>query len=142
MATSARDGKLKVFQVLEASLTGLPITATYGQMKTPPRQWAFVSHVTYVDTDWAAIGARKRTETYDVTVVFSVSAPGGNADSVEDLTLSYVDTFETALRANPSLDGLAAAGAALRPQSFKSMPYTDGFLCEWEGVVRVSGVRI
>lgn len=142
MATSALDGKQRVYTLLTNALSAEPVEVTYGAVRSPKRSWAFVGAVTYVESDWAAVGAHKRTESYEVAVTVNVIAASGSSSDAETSALHYVDVFETALRADASLGGLTAQGAALIPRTFKSQPITDGAECQWEGVVRISGVRI
>jgi hypothetical protein len=142
MATSALAAKKAVYAILEASLTGEPVGVTYGAVKSPERSWAFVTRVTYSDSKWAAVGARTRSESYDVGVVFSIIQPGGSCESVETEALRLLDMFEDGLRADPTLGGIAVAGAALVPKEIRSQPVTDGAECEWTGAVRITEARI
>lgn len=144
MATSAREAKRRVYTMLRNSMAALnpAIEVSNGGVRTPGRSWVFTSKVVYSDAHFAAIGGRKRDEDYDVTVIFSFVSPGGSTDDAEDSTLAAVDAFETALRADPTLGGLAAKGAQLYPKEFQSQPNTEGAICEWQGAVRITGARI
>lgn len=142
MATSAFTAKERVYTILDATLSPEGVQVTWGGVKSPQRSWAALGAVTYSESDWAAVGARGRSEDYDIAVLVNVILPGGSPRDAEAKTLAFVDAFETALRADPTLGGLAAKGAALVPREFKSQPVTDGSEGDWQGVVRISGARI
>lgn len=140
MSTSALEAKQKVYTLAKETLPDCQVT--YGTVKSPQKMWCMVGAVTYIDTQWAAIGARHRKETYDVTVIINCIGAGFDAETVETRVLAAVDALETALRADPTLGGFAAQGCALRPKKFSSQPTNDGFEGQWEGVVRFTDVRI
>lgn len=143
MATAALEAKRRVHVLLDEALTGQAIDVTYGPMRNPPRSWAFVGEVTYSDSEWAAVGARGRKETFDVSVTVNVILPGGNAADTENKTMGFADLFETAVRADPTLGGLAPAGVAVIPKRLRSQPSgTDTFEGQWDAVVRITGARI
>jgi hypothetical protein len=142
MATSALEGKRRVYTLLQNAFTGTAVDVTWGAVRSPARSWALVGGVTYIDTGWAAIGARKRMETYEVALTLNVLTPAVDAQTVETMTLGYVDTVDDAFRADPTLGGLTAQGVELVPRSVKSQPTPDGAECQWEGVIRITGVRI
>lgn len=143
MSTSALEAKRRVYTILTNALAGQPVDVTYGAVKAPQRSWAFVGDVTYTESDWAAVGARRRKESFDIAVTVNVILPGGNALDTENKTLGFADAFETALRADPTLGGLVAAGAAVVPKRFRSQPATnDAYECQWDAVIKVHEARI
>lgn len=141
MATRALEAKRALRDKLKAALTGQPIQVTYGPVRSPERSWAMLGRVDWDTAAWAAIGAGKRSETFSVAVVFNVIARGQDCEAAEALADGYVRAFEDALRADPSLGGIAPRGVALIPRVFNSQPITDASEAQWEGVVRFSDVR-
>lgn len=140
MSTSALEAKKKVHELAKDTLPDAQVT--YGGVKNPEKLWVMVGQVMYLDSQWAAIGARHRKETYEVTVIINAIGAGFDAETVEGKVLAAADALETALRADPTLGGFAPSGCALIPKRFNSQPINTGFEAQWEGKVRFTDVRI
>lgn len=140
MSTSALEAKQKVYALAKDALPDAQVT--YGTVTNPQRMWCMVGQVLYETSNWAAIGAKQRKETYNVHVVINYVGTGFDAEAVEAKVLAAVDTLETALRADPTLGGFAPSGCALVPKRFSSQPTNDGFEGQWDGDVRFMDVRI
>lgn len=140
MATSAMEGKRRVYELAKATLPDCQVT--FGTVKSPQKSWCLIGSVTYLDSTWAAIGARHRKESYEVAVVVNCTATGMDGQTLETKVLGLVDALDTALRSDPTLGGLAQSGCAIVPKKFSSQPTNDGFEAQWEGVVRFMDVRI
>lgn len=140
MATSAREAKEKVYTLAKEALPDMQVT--FGGVKNPQKSWCMVGQVRYITSDWAAIGARHRKETYEVSIVINCVGSGFDAATVENKVLAAADALESAFRADPTLGGFVAQGCALIPKRFSSQPTNDGFEGQWDGVVRFTDVRI
>jgi len=142
MGTKALTAKTRIKALIDTALTGTPVGVTYGPVRSPEAAWCMVGRIAYDKTEWAAIGARRRSETFTVAVLVNYKASGRSCPEAEAAVIDWVNLIEDALRADVSLGGLTVAGVALIPTSLNSQPLPDASEAQWEGVIRVSDVRI
>lgn len=142
MVTQALVAKKRIKALCDSALAGTGVGVTYGPVRSPESSWCMVGKVTYDSTVWAAIGARRRSETFSVALMLNYKASGVLLPDAEAALIGWVGQIEAALRADPSLGGLTVGGVAMVPNNFNSQPLPDASEAQWEGVIRVSDVRI
>lgn len=79
-----------------------------------------------MDQEWAGLGARARTETFDIICCAYVLSGAADTKSVRDTVYGLLATAETTLRANPSLGQASTFVAAIKPQELFTWPTTGG----------------
>lgn len=78
------------------------------------------------DTEWAGLGARDRTERFDVTCAVTVLTGETTLGPIIARASAIVEAAETALRADPSLGQAPPFVAAIRSQQLFIEPTTSG----------------
>lgn len=106
------------------------IQVTYGfPTREPERRWIAVGQIGWSDTSWST--NRNRTESFTVTVVFSVVTRGGSSREVEAYAVEMARDFESALTADPSIGGLCIT-SGFTPRSLKSWPVDGAYEGQFE----------
>lgn len=137
MATTAFDAKSKVVELLAAERALAEVPITYGiDLRDIQREWVAVGKIEWSDDDWAAIGARSRDESYEIALYVNVQKPGGTQREAEARVIEILTTIESALRANPTLDGLVRVAGFVHRNAL-AYPYVDGQEAQAEAVIRV-----
>ena len=142
MGTQALVAKARIKALCDTALVGSGVGVTYGPVRSPEAAWLMVGRVAYEATTWAAVGARKRSETFTVALMLNYKAVGKSCPDAEAAVIGWVNLVEAALRADPSLGGLTVAGVAMIPTDLISQPLPDASEAQWSGLIRVSDVRI
>ncbi|WP_200209112.1 hypothetical protein [Micromonospora coerulea] len=127
---------------LKGLLDGMAITTldnvqvTYGfPTRSPERKWAVVGEVRWDTADWAT--NRSRTETFAVSVIFSVQTAGGTSAECEAYAIQLAAEFESLVSADPSIGGRCIT-STFTPKSLKSWPIDGAYESQFETEVRAS----
>jgi hypothetical protein len=93
--------------------------------------------------DWAALGAKRRSETFSV-ICAAVALSGGTATKPgRDAVYALLDIVGTTLRADPSLGlGTPPFVAELKPVALFTEPTSNGLQCRWVFTIDISISRV
>jgi hypothetical protein len=106
------------------------IHVTYGfPTREPDRRWIAIGQIDWSDASWST--NRSRTESFSVTVVFSVVMRGGTSREAEAYAAEMARDFETALSADPSIRGLCITSGFI-PRTIKSWPADGAYEAQFE----------
>lgn len=112
-----------VLDLLAPALPGVQVT--YGHPgRNMQRELVFLGGAE-TDQEWAHLGARARTETFDIDLIVNVRRPGAQQRAVTERAYEILATVEDVLRANVRLDGLVTQ-IGVRPRTLLELFTDDG----------------
>lgn len=92
--------------------------------------------------DWAALGAKRRSETFSIICAAVALWGGADTKTGRDMVYALVDTVGTTLRADPSLGLPPPFVAELRPSELFTEPTDNGLQCRWVFTIDVTISRV
>lgn len=79
------------------------------------------------DQEWSGLGAKARTEDFDITCAAIALLGDGTVKDARDAVYAMVEKVETALRGSPSLGQPSPFVAGFRPGTYFMEPTSDGY---------------
>lgn len=136
MGAAVSTKALAVKQKLRDVLAAMPITTTdevqvgFGlPTRVIDKRYAFVGETRWESSVWAT--NHSRIENFAVTVGFSTQIGGGTAEETEAYVIGLAAAFESAVSANPSLDGLCIS-TTYAPKRVNSWAIDNAYEAQFE----------